>query len=355
MLSDDSHAIVLLCSHLARPRDGGGALKPLSVVEWSRLAVQVVNSEWRRPAALLGRTVPELREALDLDQQLAERVAALLGRGGQVAIELERLANRGIWVLTRADEAYPTNLKERLGHKAPAVLFGAGPVELLSSNGLAVVGSRDVDAAGSSFASEVGMRCAEAGITVFSGAARGVDRQAMLASVEHAGTAVGVPADSLERMLRDRDYGSHIRQRALTLATPFVPSAPFSVANAMSRNKLVYCLANYAIVVSSSEQNGGTWAGAIENLRSGWVPLFVRNGPDSPKGNQELVDQGGIPLSSSLPSQGTGLLAWLKAAEHEAHGKLPAPPPRSANPANHQIRLFGDLGAEPQRAQPEPR
>jgi predicted Rossmann fold nucleotide-binding protein DprA/Smf involved in DNA uptake len=226
------------------------------------------------------------------------------------------------------------------------VLFGAGSVELLSMNGLAVVGSRDVDAAGSSFASEIGARCAGAGLTVFSGAARGVDRLAMLASAEHAGTGVGVPADSLERMLRDRDYGSHIRDGRLALVTPFVPSAPFAVANAMSRNKLVYCLASYAVVVASSEQNGGTWAGAIENLRSGWVPLFVRNGPDSPKGNLDLVSEGGIPLPSTLPSEATGLLAWLKAAEQQAHADSHAAPSSQQASANRQMRLFGDPGSE---------
>jgi DNA processing protein len=354
-LSPDSQAIVLLCSRLGLPKDADESIKPLSVTEWSRLAQQVADSEWERPGGLLGRSVSELRETLGLDHQLAERVVALAARGGQIAIELERLASRGIWVLTRVDEVYPEKLWARLKGNAPAVLYGAGPVELLSADGVAVVGSRDVDEAGSRFATELGKRCAEASLAIFSGVARGVDRQAMLASAEHAGTAVGVLADSLERMLRDRELADHIRGERLTLVTPFHPSAPFTVGNAMGRNKLIYCLADYAVIVASSEQNGGTWAGALENLRSRWVPLFVRIGPDVPKGNRTLVDRGGIPLAPGSPPEGADLRPWLEAAKRRVHGGSGATLPDAVGPDKDATRarsgymqssLFGELGHE---------
>ncbi|MCK4451126.1 MAG: DNA-processing protein DprA, partial [Anaerolineae bacterium] len=72
-------------------------------------------------------------------------MARLLGRGGGLAIELERLESLGIWVVTRADAHYPRRLKQRLKHAAPAILFGAGEQALLGQPGLAVVGSRNVD------------------------------------------------------------------------------------------------------------------------------------------------------------------------------------------------------------------
>jgi predicted Rossmann fold nucleotide-binding protein DprA/Smf involved in DNA uptake len=61
----------------------------------------------------------------------------------------------------------------------------------------------------------------------------------------------------------------------------------------MGRNKLIYALSSAAVVVSSGFDTGGTWAGAIENLRAGWVPLFVRDDQDVPAGNRELIKQGG--------------------------------------------------------------
>jgi predicted Rossmann fold nucleotide-binding protein DprA/Smf involved in DNA uptake len=54
----------------------------------------------------------------------------------------------------------------------------------------------------------------------------------------------------------------------------------------MERNKLIYALADWAIVVASAAGQGGTWTGALENLKAGWAPLFVRNGSDVPDGNR---------------------------------------------------------------------
>ena len=39
----------------------------------------------------------------------------------------------------------------------------------------------------------------------------------------------------------------------------------------IGRNRLIYCLADYAIVVASDAEKGGTWAGATEALKAGWV------------------------------------------------------------------------------------
>jgi hypothetical protein len=66
-----------------------------------------------------------------------------------------------------------------------------------------------------------------------------------------------------------------LRQKLLT---PNLPTAGFSVGGAMGRNKIIYGLADFAVVVSSDFQTGGTWAGAVEALKGGWCPVFVREG-----------------------------------------------------------------------------
>jgi predicted Rossmann fold nucleotide-binding protein DprA/Smf involved in DNA uptake len=217
----------------------------------------------------------------------------LLARGGQLAIELERLGALGIWTLTRADPHYPFRLKDRLKGLAPPVMFGAGPLEPLNSRGIAIVGSRDVDAAGSAFASELGRLCARSGVTVFSGGARGVDRLAADGALEQRGHAVAVLADSLQESLRRKELRNAVLSGRLTLVTASAPSARFTVAAAMGRNKLIYALSSAAVVVSSGLDTGGTWAGAVENLRAGWVPLFVRDDDEVPEGNRGLIKKGG--------------------------------------------------------------
>jgi predicted Rossmann fold nucleotide-binding protein DprA/Smf involved in DNA uptake len=198
-----------------------------------------------------------------------------MARGGQLSIELERLQALGIWVITRADEKYPAHLRERLKAQAPPVLFGAGPARLLTRKGVAVVGSRNVDEGGAAFASALGQRCAASNLVVFSGGARGVDRLAVDGALEAGGSGVAVLADSLEDAIKRRETRSHALAGHLALVTPIHPSVKFTVAAAMGRNKLIYGLASWAVVVASGAETGGTWAGAVENLRASWVPLFV--------------------------------------------------------------------------------
>jgi len=65
----------------------------------------------------------------------------------------------------------------------------------------------------------------------------------------------------------------------------------------MARNKLIYAVADYGVVVSSAEKEGGTWAGAVEQLEKyKQIPVFVRTGENAPSGNKALVKMGGIPL-----------------------------------------------------------
>jgi predicted Rossmann fold nucleotide-binding protein DprA/Smf involved in DNA uptake len=64
----------------------------------------------------------------------------------------------------------------------------------------------------------------------------------------------------------------------------------------MGRNKLIYALSDLAVVVASAAGSGGTWAGAIEALKAGWVPVFVRNSEPVPPGNLQLIAMGGVPL-----------------------------------------------------------
>ena len=74
------------------------------------------------------------------------------------------------------------------------------------------------------------------------------------------------------------------------------PDAKFSVYSAMDRNKYIYALSQYTVAVSSSLNKGGTWTGALENIKKNWVPLFIRDGEKVPQGNKKLIELGGKPI-----------------------------------------------------------
>jgi len=331
-LSPDALAIVLVCSSLAL--DAAAEVKPLTPGEWHTLAVALRESTLQRPRELLGRSGDELREQLDVSAEMGVRLEALLARGGQLALALERLAGRGIWVLTRADDRYPTLLKQQLRGQAPPLLFGAGSQERLDAPAIAIVGSRDVDDQGLELSTALGRRCAQQGFAVVSGAARGVDATAMAGSLDAGGLALGITVDPLERLVRRRDLREPLSEGTLTLMTPFRPDARWHAGNAMRRNRLVYALSRAAVVVASSAARGGTRAGALENLKAGWVPLWVRD--DGTPGAEDLIAAG----ARALPTQLDGLdLERLGAAAPPVQAPLPVvlPPvfevPTAAAPA----------------------
>ena len=301
-LGADGLAILALTARSTGARTGGRSSgpwsdgpTPLAPKEWARVA-RALAAAGTSPADLLGRDAAELAQLLGGATGAAEVIARLAGRATTLAMEVERLAGRGVWLVSVADEAYPARLRDRLGDSAPPVLYGAGSVELVQAGGVAIVGARDADPAALAYAGAAAAAVARSGRPVVSGGARGIDAAAMTGAVEAGGTVVGVLADSLERRARTPEVRALVADQRLALVSPYGADVPFSVGAAMGRNRLIYCLADAALVVSTSEGQGGTWAGAVEALTAGWVPLHVRAGDGVPAGNVALIAHGALPL-----------------------------------------------------------
>jgi predicted Rossmann fold nucleotide-binding protein DprA/Smf involved in DNA uptake len=190
----------------------------------------------------------------------------------------------------------------------------------LNKRGLAVIGSRNVDERGFALTEFIGTACAESKLTVYSGGARGVDKTAMGAALAAGGSAAGLLADSLERGVRASDARTAIEEGQLVLATPYSPHASFNVGMAMARNKLIYALADFALVIASDAEKGGTWAGAEEALKANRIPVFAVDGPEAPAGNRLLVKRGAIPFPETFDDAPSSLGDWL-----EEHGEAKAP------------------------------
>jgi predicted Rossmann fold nucleotide-binding protein DprA/Smf involved in DNA uptake len=308
-VSPDAQAVLLTCSHLGL--QGGTAAKPLTLGEWNDLAARVHASPLERPAAFLDLSADRLCDILGLPADLADRLRRLLDRGAALASELERLETLGIWALTRADADYPARYRQRLKANAPVVLFGAGRRDLLGETGLAVVGSRNADSTVLEAAEFAGRTCADGDWVLYSGGAKGVDGRAMTAALDAGGRVVGVLADNLERAVRAPAHREAIAEGRLTLVTPYSPKAPFTVGGAMGRNKLVYALSDWALVVASDLEAGGTWAGATEALKAGWVPVAVCDGPAFPDGNRALLRRGGVSFPYPPTARPVVLTDWL--------------------------------------------
>ena len=206
---------------------------------------------------------------------------------------MERTSNLGSQPSRfRLSKAFESTAQE----DAPPLLYGCGEVALLEKGGLAVVGSRNADEELVNFTVDVGRLSAEAHRNIVSGGAKGIDRAAMNGALMAGGDVAAVMADSLERAALARDSREPLMDGRLVLISPYDPAAGFNVGHAMQRNKLIYALADAALVVKSDFEKGGTWAGAIEQLqRRHLVPVFVRNGANAGEGNSALLNHGGKP------------------------------------------------------------
>ncbi len=336
-LSPDAPALILLCTSLGGER-GATGLRPLGPVAWSKLDDSLRRNSFRGPRDLIGLSADEIARSLGIDDDIAAGYARLLGRSGQLAFELDRLRSRGIWVATIADEVYPRVLRDRLGSSAPPVLFGSGPASLLGGGGIAIVGSREADDEAVAFTTRLAAAAAAGGSSVVSGGARGIDVAAMRAAFEAGGSVVGLVPEGVERRLREASTRSAVAGGQAVIVSPYHPSAAFSAGAAMGRNKLIYALSDVAVVVSSADGSGGTWTGAVEALKGGWVPVLVRDDPGVPAGNRSLVSLGAARLSSA--SIGSAIGSTDLVALAGVSGRKVA----EVASAYKQERLFDDPG-----------
>lgn len=298
VLSPDTQAILLLCSNLGQIRPT--ETKPLCQSEYNQLAQSLLANNLR-PSHLLDSEGLSWLENINRHNSLdRKRITTLLNRGGALALAIENWTNQGLWILSRSDEQYPKRLKAQLKHAAPSILYGAGNQNLLSNGGLSIVGARDADDEALAFARQAACLCARQEIQVISGGARGVDAEAMLSALNEGGRVVGIINNSLAKEALSRKYREALRQGNLVLVSPYEPQIRFYPSNALNCNKYIYTLSDMALVVSAALNQGGTWAGAVENLRNNWVPLFVLLRKEPSDGNKHLIEQGGIAIDQSI-------------------------------------------------------
>ncbi len=293
-LSADTEVVLLLCGRFGGEKQE--AYPPLAPREYGELA-KWLKALALRPSDLLTDVGRVALSSVQVARLERKRVEFLLGRGTAMALALERWARGGLWVISRADVgSFPQRLKDRLKNAAPPLLYGAGDKALLEKGGLAIIGSRDASESALSFTRGIAARCANEGLAVVSGGARGVDAAAMQGATEAGGYCIGVLASDLLKTSVNRQNRIGLQEGRLVLVSPFYPEAGFNAGNAMGRNRYIYTLADQALVIDSALRSGGTWEGAVENLKHGWVPLYVRT-PGEGAGNAALVAEGALPFT----------------------------------------------------------
>ncbi|MEF8788158.1 MAG: DNA-processing protein DprA, partial [Planctomycetota bacterium] len=217
-----------------------------------------------------------------------------LVRGEKVRGEL---ADDDVWVVAEGDAAYPERLREGLGSDAPPLLFMQGEPDILARRTVAVVGSRSPSRAGERAATRFAARMAEAGWTIVSGGARGIDTAGHHGALGNGATAVVPPRGILEFRWRNP-----ARRRAdggeWCKVGQFPPGSGWKTKYALMRNHTIVALSEATLAVEPRDR-GGTWRSSRATLGAG-KPLLVMNGSGetSKKRGAEALCRSGAQLVS---------------------------------------------------------
>ena len=120
----------------------------------------------------------------------SDRIKHLLSAGLSLSLRLEEWKRRGIWVKSYLDEDFPLILKIKHRKSYPLLIYGVGETKTLLKGGLGIVGSRNINSQDTIYSERAGIRCAEEGVMVISGGARGIDTLSMMACLNEGGTGL---------------------------------------------------------------------------------------------------------------------------------------------------------------------
>lgn len=253
-MTPGERGFLLLCSRLGDPER-----KPLTPAQIRTLGERIRNADF--PAN--GERELELQDlkALGYGEPMARRILTLLRQEDLLESYLRRGTRSGCLPVSRVSSAYPQALRQRLGGNSPGSLWLKGDVSLLEAPKVALVGSRDLLPSNRDFAREVGYQAARQGFVLVSGNARGADREAQQACLREGGWVISVVADELERQ--------NPGPKELYLAEDAFEEA-FTPQRALSRNRVIHCLASVTLVAQCTRGAGGTWDGTTRNLQARW-------------------------------------------------------------------------------------
>ncbi len=292
-ITPSTQAILLLTSSFSEKKLEDAM--PLNPVEWGRFALWLHEHDLN-PENLLQGNFEELLLLWKDSEITISRLKTLLNRGAALALSIEKWQRVGIWIITRSSSDYPKQLKKKLKHLSPPVLYGIGNPKLLNKLSIAVVGSRKAPKEALEFAHKFGNKIANDGYTLVSGGAKGVDETAMMGALKGGGTVIGILPDNLLKASLSSQYRNALMNNELVFISTHYPESPFSAVNALKNNKYIYAQ-SIATIIVHSETRGGTWSGANEALKAEYAPLWLTQ---MSEGNKKLIELGANALSRGI-------------------------------------------------------
>ena len=217
------------------------------------------------------------------------RAIKIYGRDRAEA-DLERAEELGAKFTAWCEPDYPALLRHIDG--APPIICMKGETGVLKPPAIAIVGSRNASASGRKLTRELANELCEAGFSVVSGLARGIDTAAHQGSVEHG--TVAVLAGGIDNIYPpENEYLYHAIARQGLLVSEHVVGTKPQAQNFPRRNRLVSGMSFGVLVVEAALRSGSliTARLALEQNREVFA---VPGSPMDPRaeGTNALIKKG---------------------------------------------------------------
>lgn len=245
-------------------------------------------------------------------------------------------------VLTLADANYPGALLET--QDPPVVLYVKGRPELLRASCLAVVGSRNATAQGVLNAERFSAALSEAGLTIVSGLALGIDTAAHRGGLRGAGSTIAVIGTGADIVYpaRNRSMAHDIAANGC-IVSEYPLGTPAIASNFPRRNRIISGLAQGVLVIEAAAQSGSliTARMAAEQGRDVFAIPGSIHSPLS-KGCHLLIKQG-----AKLVESAQDVLEELRHIAVNPAPQASRPTIPSIPPTGQAARLLEATGFDP--------
>lgn len=208
---------------------------------------------FRSPQAIFRATPEELEDA-----GLLGGVARSIASGcsfEDAALQQQKLRQTGTTLVTIGDAGYPRPLRDIFD--PPVMLFARGNVELLQDLMIGVVGTRRPTPYGIAAAERLSADLAQAGLTIVSGMARGIDTAAHRSALSVNGRTIAVLGCGADIVYpsENRRLAAEIVAKGL-IVSEFPMGAVAFPQNFPIRNRIISGMSTGLLVVEGAQYSG---------------------------------------------------------------------------------------------------
>jgi DNA processing protein len=223
-------------------------------IDWWLLAREAQRPDGLQ-RLLAGQPTENTDEAARAAQLIAAAMPDLDAHRQEVLGETGRAADADATLVTVLDSNYPRTL--RLVFNLPPFLFVKGQLLEKDLRSVAVVGTRKPTSLGLQRAARMATLLSDAGVTVVSGLARGIDTAVHRATLERAGRTIAVIGTGITRCYPKENAALAEEIANLgAVVSQFWPSAPPASWSFPRRNITMSGIAQGTLVVEASATSG---------------------------------------------------------------------------------------------------